>query len=75
MKVSRAAVGMALLVHYHNEAKIIAVELWDGGLVRTRAEAVNQAFDAVEEASGLDLQQHRAAELYGVARYEEQSGG
>lgn len=47
----------------HQEAQRIAIELWQKGLVPTRVRAINDAFDAVEESTGLDLMTHRQLEV------------
>ena len=47
----------------HQEAQQIAIELFMQGVCRTRARAVQDAFDAVEETTGLDLRWHRQSEL------------
>ena len=52
----------------HQEAQRIAIELYTKGLCTTRVRAVNDAFDAVEESTGLDLQEHRQSELANAAR-------
>ena len=47
----------------HEEAQRIAIELWQEGLVPTRVRAIEDAFDAVEERTGLDLHAHRQSEV------------
>lgn len=56
----------------HQEAQEVAIDLYMKGLCRTRVRAVNDAFDAVEEVTGLDLLEHRRNELAHAARIDEE---
>ena len=57
----------------HQEAQRIAIELWKEGLVFTRVQAINAAFDSVEEITGLDLRPHRQSELDNALLFDGES--
>lgn len=51
----------------HQVAQAIAMELFNKYRWMTRERAVTDAFDAVEEATGIDLSEERAVEI-GLAK-------
>ena len=54
----------------HQAAQEIAIELWQAVPGLSRVRCVNDAFDAVEETTGLDLSEHRKSEIKHAEEYE-----